>query len=316
PVRAVIADRRSRYWVVAEGNVPLVFDQRGKFLSAIGREGQGPGEFRGPTEAVLLPGDSVLIIDNVMHRASIIGPDLKHARSIRLPAGQVWRVALFDWPRLVMINAMVQTPAGVGWPLHLANMSGDELVLTKSFGENEGTLRPGRAAELRQQLSQPDSGRIWAADMLRYSISRWDRNGTLQSTLRLEPTWFPGTSNLYAGNRDRPPDPRIHATAVGSTGHLWVYTLVARPTWRDAWKDKPRPLPGVRESPSSASPTGLDLLHTRVEAIDIRARRVLTATVSNDLVIAALAGDRVASVTETFNGILVVLIKKVALKER
>ncbi len=69
----VARDESGRFYVLsAARSAPAVFDSDGKFLSRLGRVGQGPREFRWPLEVVVLPGDSLLVIDGENQRMTIL----------------------------------------------------------------------------------------------------------------------------------------------------------------------------------------------------------------------------------------------------
>jgi hypothetical protein len=54
----------------------LHFDATGRLVGTLGRDGDGPGELRGPTSSGLLPGDSLLaVMDGVRLRIVIFGVD-------------------------------------------------------------------------------------------------------------------------------------------------------------------------------------------------------------------------------------------------
>jgi hypothetical protein len=47
-----------------------VFDQRGAFVRTIGRKGQGPGEFGGPRDLIILPNKDIAVLDSINRRIS------------------------------------------------------------------------------------------------------------------------------------------------------------------------------------------------------------------------------------------------------
>ena len=59
-----------------------VFDSAGTFLSAIGRRGSGPGDFKSIGSLQLLEADSILVTDPQTRRATVFGPDGGVARLI------------------------------------------------------------------------------------------------------------------------------------------------------------------------------------------------------------------------------------------
>jgi len=64
-----------------------VVDLRTGSATAIGREGQGPGEYAFPGGLVALPGDTTLVVDPAQRRFLKIGPDLKPVGTISFPEG-------------------------------------------------------------------------------------------------------------------------------------------------------------------------------------------------------------------------------------
>ena len=62
----------------------LMFSRDGEFLRAIGRRGEGPGEFVDPVELGVIAGDSIVVWDWGLGRLVLFGPDGSHGRSVRL----------------------------------------------------------------------------------------------------------------------------------------------------------------------------------------------------------------------------------------
>jgi len=59
----IIASERNIYLLDKEDQAVKIFTKEGKFLKAIGRKGQGPGEFRNATD-FLIAGDKIYILDS------------------------------------------------------------------------------------------------------------------------------------------------------------------------------------------------------------------------------------------------------------
>jgi hypothetical protein len=80
---SVVRDSKGRIYMGfgfgVDKAVPRVFAADGKLIKLLGRSGTGPGEFQFTMNAVLMGGDSVMLLDT-RHRY-IVGPDLKIARS-------------------------------------------------------------------------------------------------------------------------------------------------------------------------------------------------------------------------------------------
>jgi hypothetical protein len=63
--------------VVANGGTQEIrfYEASGRYLRAVGREGEGPGEFRSLDWLALLPGDSLLAYDQRLRRLSVFSPE-------------------------------------------------------------------------------------------------------------------------------------------------------------------------------------------------------------------------------------------------
>lgn len=112
------------YWVHRdEGNATslYLFHENGDFAQMLGREGQGPMEFRSISDAVIV-GDSLYVHDSMNARVTVIGPDLELVRDFQLPA----------------------RPSDI-------DVAGDRLVFAGMFYDRE---RAGRAAFFVQPTSR------------------------------------------------------------------------------------------------------------------------------------------------------------------
>jgi len=107
----VVRDGRGRYIVLVQlAARPYVFSPEGTLLRRLGREGSGPGEFRSPVRVVVLPHDSLLILDPSNGRASLLSPSLDFVRTISLPVSQVFDAVALGGARVVL-NGIVGTAA-------------------------------------------------------------------------------------------------------------------------------------------------------------------------------------------------------------
>jgi len=64
------------------------YDGQGRYLSGVGRKGEGPGEFQQPVLAGVLPGgpsgDTLVVVDTQLRRISLVHPDAGFLGSIRI----------------------------------------------------------------------------------------------------------------------------------------------------------------------------------------------------------------------------------------
>lgn len=216
-------------WVVF-GSIPrsklLIYDSVGDLLSTLGREGDGPGEFRGIWRLKRLPGDSILVIDWETRRLTVFDADGRYARSLNAP------FAILD---LEPFSANVWVAAGmafteehIGFPLHRLSASG---AIEHSFGGDVTVLqhRPSAA----QRVITADSGGVWAGRHDRYEIEYWSLSGVHRTTLDRKTSWFPDRED--EGSRDSwqmPIQPRIRDLYRDPDGRLWVIAVAARPGWQ------------------------------------------------------------------------------------
>ena len=108
-------DSRGRFYVVTPeqgGEPPMVFDADGRFVARLGREGAGPGEFRAPTIVLILPGDTVLVIDGSLARLTVLSQKYGLVRTAPVSAG-AWAATVLAGGELV-VNAQVNTPGQIG----------------------------------------------------------------------------------------------------------------------------------------------------------------------------------------------------------
>lgn len=247
-----------------------VFGADGKFVRTIGREGGGPGEFRGIATLAPLRGDSVLVLDWGASAYSVLAPNDSVVRGGALPfvPGNV-AVALPSGE--LLINKDVRTAASIGYPLHRVARDGR---LMQSFGSDAGVFRPDIPYLVSRALASSRGALVWSALRTNYQIDLVDaRRGTTLRSLRRDATWFPdGMLPPKAGKTESlAPTPFIQDIREDSAGRLWVLISVADPNWRQAV----RPPQGAGDHPVILDEHGYR--DTRIEVLD-PARGVLLAS--------------------------------------
>jgi hypothetical protein len=299
---SVTIDPLGRYLVqFFQGELPVVFNSRGEYVSTLGRKGAGPGEFMQPQKAFVTPGDSLVIIDFHTARATVLDKSLAPIRSIALPPWQVRNLLVFDWPTRVVVNSTVRTPDRFGLPLHVMGFDGQVASIRQSFGSlNAGDITPQQQRQLYYTLAPADPGAVWAAERYRYRISKWAEDGSLQLTLTRNPEWFEGESDGLGSGPTKAPSPDNRAIMRDSAGRLWVFTLIAAPDWREAWKDVPPP--AGREVPATWGAPFHTQYQTVIEVLDVSVRRVLARYTTPHAIIFALGANRVAAYREADDG--------------
>ena len=106
----------------------ILLNPSGRFVSTIGRPGDGPGEFLMAGRPVPSEGDSLFLYDVRRRAVSVFDPEGTFARRFSLPASPGVgmgspAILRFDDGGMVM-NAVVRTSSGIGSPLHFLDGTG------------------------------------------------------------------------------------------------------------------------------------------------------------------------------------------------
>lgn len=215
-------------------------------------------------------------------RVSVIGPNFDVARIIQFPVNP-GRIAILAWPNSVVMNAAVLTAEQAGWPLHLIDLSSSRATISRSFGDNNGELRPNEPGALTRIVFGMSNHSFWAMPMLSYQVGKFSDAGVLLTDLRRSPSWFPSASSWSLGSPTIRPPPVLSAAAiVGDT--LWIAARVPRPDWQKAWAGVR--IEGAGEFLGGGGPEPSELYHTRIDVINLSTARLVTSQLIDGIVVA------------------------------
>jgi hypothetical protein len=283
----VRVDGRGRYWVWSRdnGGGPLVYDATGRFLRVTGRRGQGPGEFEQVADVLVVPGDSVFVVDQ-SRRATMFGPDLSASRH-QLTGTSLGKSVVVEWPDTVIAFSEYASGERGGPVLHVIAFDSASSRVVRSFGPT-WNIRDIRSMEASQRVLAPSRSGVWSATFDHYRLEHWTADGFNDVLLLRIPPWPVRTAASFGDlERNIPPPNSVRAIMEDSDGHLWVFINVASPSWRDGW---PRARGEFRASAFSYE----RLYRTLVEVIDPKAGRVLVRHQLNEWVATTLPGGRAA----------------------
>lgn len=222
-------DSRGRYYVLEFTSPRIqVYGPEGGHLATIGRDGEGPGEFRNVADIVVGEADSLYAFDLLNRTVSVFDPDHAFIRSDRLG------IAPSIYMESVGRGRFVIAPRGPslerrGSPLHRL---GPEGRVEASFSSETEASRSDRVR--RVMVAPADSGRVWVGEAHRYSLELWDAfEGRELRGLRREVDWFPTGSPRLQLTVDEPPPPRLVGLAYDGQGRVWTRISVADPRWRE-----------------------------------------------------------------------------------
>lgn len=268
-VAGVVVDDSGRLWVAdTQAREIRIFDRGGAFLRRVGRDGEGPGEFRNLSGLALAP-DGVGALDGTLGRMTVFGPSGEIVRSFRLARGYMvlehGAAIGFDGvgrfydrahfaTRAERDSIAVVTYSAAGEPVDtavVAALESDPLMLYRNgrpymavprpfspqpalaFGP-DGTIHFTRGDPYRIDLiaSAGDTMRVLRRSAPPRPVTEAQRAAALD---RVE-EWFADAGARADRHIQLPAThPAIHGLRVDRAGHVWVLTHVepdsARMTW-------------------------------------------------------------------------------------
>lgn len=226
-----------------------IYDPQGRFISAAGRSGGGPEEFRGMGELVAAAGDSVVVFDVMTRRVSVLAPSGRFARSVTPAAATLGA----DFAGVLENGAFV---FGIPRPLPpREGLSRDSVVymLISPNGSEADTLGVAPGGEKFQGISGsrvtrltnpfgPSAAAVASGDRIfigatdSYEIREYSPEGNATRIIRRDAApqpftdahfrqivdQFPQMASALAGIPRPSQAPVFSALVVDRDNHLWV----------------------------------------------------------------------------------------------
>lgn len=229
PVIAVDG-RRNIVVLQSRRNPPTIFDSTGRFVRTIGRNGEGPGEYRAAEIVLIGELDTAYVIDRSTRRMSILSPTWRYVRSFPVPDA-AYSAALTREGSFV-VSASLSDRARFGKPFHILDQLGN---YQRSFGDQGDPVVPGGSPPLVRIVTKATSAGFWSVSALgQYSIEHWTSDGNRLSALRRTTPWFRQENKpRYTFSADVPPSPFIISAVQDSSGLIWTSILVHDARWRE-----------------------------------------------------------------------------------
>lgn len=255
---------------------PYLFDSSG---AAIGRvDGGMETPFANPTQALRLPGDSVMIVDAGRQRATVFTKEWKVVRQMPVPASAISRGIVRLADGRYVANGVDNRPMRVGLPLHLFD---HELRYLTSFGgDGSYDLRVGGQVPI---LAAAGPSRVWTAVGSKYAFSLWDvDSGLVVRHVVRDVTWFPPRDILDIPTSTNAPKPMIGSFVQDSDGMIRVLVHVPG----DDWSDQPFEPIDIGGGDIRQVPTNVPQLYdTVIEILDPTEGRLISAERISDALI-------------------------------
>lgn len=205
-----------------------VFSPGGRFLQIVGREGDGPGEYR-TISGVHFVGDSVYVLDGRQSRLTVLDAQYEVVRTARLAVSPGTTSAL--WPKgSIAINAGVADPDLLGTPIHVV----DATTGNRRFALDGGSVRyrGDRFLNYIRILEASSDGSLWSARLNVYQIDRFGPDGERRTRLTHSSDHFPGGPGGVT-TPETGPVPYIADIEEADSGRLWVVQNVPDAEWQD-----------------------------------------------------------------------------------
>jgi hypothetical protein len=129
-------DDLGRYWVLQREGAK-VFAPNGEFLRAVGREGEGPGEFRTVTYLTSDHEGFVHIFDGENVRVTTFNHDFT-VRSTAQTPGPVSRAEILTDRRTYVANMLVTRAAHIAKSLHIVNLADSRILASFALAPEGG----------------------------------------------------------------------------------------------------------------------------------------------------------------------------------
>jgi hypothetical protein len=233
---AMAVDSRENYYVAhGDGGFAAtqiwVFDRDGAFTRTIGRDGEGPGEYRLISRIDVLPGDTLLVFDARLRRRTTLAPEGSVVATQSFQVGGFMNSSLLPDGRMV-VNEHQSTPKGAGYPLQLVDREGR---IVRPLGSVRPEYRPREPYRYQRPTSVGAAGgTAWTIGRGDYLMELWDTTGTRLAAFQREVEWFePYVLGREVTPNGPPPLPAVGLFYADPVGLLWVAVRVPSNNWRE-----------------------------------------------------------------------------------
>lgn len=182
------------------------FDMNGTFLMKVGRQGEGPSEFRLPTALAVGPDGHVFVYDPGLGRLTEFSNDFELIRTWRpgTPVGPALGIIVLKHD-IVMASVVLSGP-GAGRVIHVFDRE------TGAYRRSFGALPPAPSDRVATLIGAGGirlgkDGSIWYAYIAPYIIENYTLDGRLRLRIERPTEWLPPAGDAYeltvSGSRAR-----------------------------------------------------------------------------------------------------------------
>ena len=231
-------DAQGNVYVMDYGDVNIkVYDGQGKFLRAIGRQGQGPGEFGGIAEFNLMTGGKIGILDSSQSRVIIMTIDGRYVSGFPLEGFFSTLVIdgrdrLFlakraavkepdklstDFQEIPYVTSIFRTDLAGKAMAHLVDLLGESMVMKASGGG--GVVGMGGLYAIVWNINH--EGKLYGGFNLDYTLGVYGEDGKKEFAFGREFT--PVKNVRFKGMvGQKKTMPAFHNIIIDENGNLWI----------------------------------------------------------------------------------------------
>ena len=237
PLRLEV-DAPGNVYVMDYGDVNIkVYDGQGKFLRAIGRQGQGPGEFGGMVEFKMMTAGRIGILDFSQSRVSIMTTEGRYVSGFPLEGFFAMlaidgRDRLFlakraaikepdklstDFQEIPYVTSIFRTDAAGKVLGHLVDLLGESMVMKASGGG--GVVGMGGLYMIVWNVSR--EGKLYGGFNLDYTVGVYGEDGNKEFAFGREFT--PVKNVRFKGMvGQKKAMPAYRNIVIGEAGNIWI----------------------------------------------------------------------------------------------
>ncbi len=250
-LRDIAIDRSGNVYLLdVQLNQVMVFDREGTFLRTIGREGEGPGEFRRPSSFFITPEGKIAVVQAMPGKIVLLNADGTPAGDLKTPDASDGGMRMF-WAAGSAGNSVVlgtnefsQRDGAFYYAarLLLLDASGkSRTVLHEKSGKRDmANMGFDEKESFRAQWASGGDGRVYiATDFDAYRINCYSPSGTLERVIEREYAHRDRSKEEMEENKPRivlrndrgtqrpkviasPTDPDVLRMFARDDGSLWV----------------------------------------------------------------------------------------------
>ena len=267
----LVRDRAGRYWVGQRGNIK-VYAPDGKFLTTVGRRGQGPLEFEFAQPVQVDSQGRVHVMDVRLRRETIIKPDFSWESDRRLAASFDDVAVLPGEQHRYVFSQGISTPDRLGYPLHI--VSGENIIRSFGLSPRADTSAVTPAGSRRLVSVTPD-GYALSSMIDEYVVEAWTVDGARVAGFEL-PGLNPTAVRAGSWAWDNPPPNHVGDIAYHGERFLIIVTRHRRPDWKDRVVE--RVLPNGVPYLGAVDGKVPSVFRSRLDMLDLNTATVVAST--------------------------------------